>query len=122
MSFLKLFRTENLSDDKISCSYTSDCSSIDSCRAVCELEGFLINVIRVTIAGEEMKPDKRIKVIGFSELLEKEKNNNISSCLLKGVFDKNEVEIVVDFDTDKIKIISNSLDIIGKIKDRLEEQ
>lgn len=122
MTFLKLFRTEKLSGDKISCTYISDCSSIESCRAVCELEGFLINLIRVTIAGEEMKPDKRVKVIGFSELLEKEKTDSISSCLLKGVFEKNEVEIVIDFDTDKVKIISNSLAIIRNIEDRLEEQ
>lgn len=122
MSFLKLFLTEKLSKDRISCSYISDCSSIDSCRAVCELQGFSIDVIRVTIAGEEMKPDKRIKVFGFSELLKKEETNRITSCLLKGVFDKNEAEIVIDFDTDKVKIISNSLDIIGKIKDCLQKR
>ena len=45
----------------------------------------------------------------------------ISSCLFKGIFDEMNIEIVVDFDNKKIKIISNDSKIIEKVKNKLEE-
>lgn len=122
MYSLKLFRAEKFSDHRVGCSYISNRSSIDNCRVVCELKGLIIDKIKVTIAGEEMKPDKRVEVKGFSELLEVSKTNSISSCLLKCTFNTNEVEIVIDFDTEKVKIISSSRTIIEKIEDSLKQQ
>ncbi len=121
MSMLKLFRKETLSDDKTSCSYILDKSSLGRCQDVSKMKGFLIKAIRVTIEGQEMQPDKKMKVSSWLEISDLAKKSMISSCLFKGIFDEMNIEIVVDFDNKKIKIISNDSKIIEKVKNKLEE-
>ena len=112
---MDLFRAESLSGKRTRWSYKLIDSPIDWCEKIMTLADFNPNKVRLTIEGEEMQPDKRVIVSSFAELLSFTKKYNISSCLFKGSYHGNPVDIVVDFGLKTLYIVAEDSECIESI-------
>lgn len=86
-------------------------------QKIMHIEGLTLQKIRMTINVGEMLPDKRILITSQEEYLANVRDNPVSSCLFKGICNGSDIDLVVDFDTNILSIVSedaNSIDIIKK--------
>jgi hypothetical protein len=120
MGIIDLLRTEPLSDKRTRNSYKISGSPIDYCKKLMSLAGFSRGKVRLTLEGEEMLPDKKVIISSFEELLPFAKKSNISSCLFKGSYQGNPVDIVVDYGLKTLHVVAEDSKIVDSIKKELE--
>lgn len=86
------------------------------------IKGFYKDKVRLAIEGEEMKPDKKVIISSFAELLTFTKKSNVSSCLFKGLYNGEHVEILVDFGMKILNVVVEDIKAIDMIKNALEDK
>lgn len=120
MEVFDFFRSENLSEKRIRNSYKINGSSFECCKNIMNLEEFVQDKVRLTLEGEEMQPDKKVRISLFSELLSFNAASKISSCLFQGMFQGKPIDIVVDYGLKTLNVVSEDLALIEAFKKELE--
>lgn len=120
MGIIDLFRTESLSGNRIRSSYKISGSPNNYCEKLMNLAGFSRDKVRLTLEGEEMQPDKKVMISSFAELLPFTKKSNISSCLFKGSYHGNPVDIVVDYGLKTLNVVAEDSKTVELVKKELE--
>ncbi len=121
MGIIDLLRTESLSGKRTRNSYKLSGSPVDYCKKIMSLAGFSHDKVRLTLEGEEMQPDKKVLISSFTELIPFAKKSNISSCLFKGSYHGNPVDIVVDYGLKTLNVVAEDSKVVESIKKELEE-
>lgn len=121
MCNLEFVRKEVISEEKIRNVYKSKISFIKLCEKVTKLPEYKKTKIRVTIEGAEMEPDERITIDSFDEIKKIAEKSRISMILFRGIYNKKEVNIIVDADLEKLIITADDSKVMEDIRGRLEE-
>lgn len=122
MCNLEFVRKEVISEEKIRNVYKSKISFIKLCEKVTKLPEYKKTKIRVTIEGAEMEPDERITLDSFDEIKKIAEKSRISMILFRGIYNKKEVNIIVDADLEKLIITADDSKVMEEIRGRLEEE
>lgn len=122
MCNLEFVRKEVISEEKIRNVYKSKISFIKLCEKVTKLPEYKKTKIRVTIEGAEMEPDERITLDSFDEIKKIAEKSRISMILFRGIYNKKEVNIIVDADLEKLIITADDSKVMEDIRGRLEEE
>lgn len=122
MCNLEFVRKEVISEEKIRNVYKSKISFIKLCEQVTKLPEYKKTKIRVTIEGAEMEPDERITLDSFDEIKKIAEKSRISMILFRGIYNKKEVNIIVDADLEKLIITADDSKVMEDIRGRLEEE
>ena len=122
MCNLEFVRKEVLSEKKIRNVYKSKISFIKLCEKVIQLPEYKKTKIRVTIEGAEMEPDERITLDSFDEIKKIAEKSRVSMILFRGIYNKKEVNIIVDADLEKLIITADDSKVMEDIRGRLEEE
>lgn len=122
MGMIDLLRKESLSGKRMRNVYKIGGSPVDFCGKLMNINGFSKDKVRLTIEGEEMKPDKKVIISSFAELLPFTKKSNVSSCLFKGLYNGEPVEILVDFGMKMLNVVAEDTKAVDMIKKALEDK
>lgn len=120
MGMFDLFRTEALSGKRIRNSYIMNILPLECCKKIMSITELTHNKIRLTLEGEEMRPDRRVSISSFAELLRFTEEADASLCLFKCLYKGRSVDIVVDFGLKMLNIASEDSEVIESIKNILE--
>ncbi len=115
---MELFNEVCISDNKTSRSYMINNALAYSKKAM-NLQGFKCIDSTVTIYD---KPEEYEEIHSFLELELLHKNAEIGMCIFHGEYQGSPVDITIDFETDILYIVSDSLEIIELVIKNLEKE
>ena len=118
MNNLYLIRIESLSKNRKRFIYKIEKGYIyEYCRRIFNFREIYFEKIRLTLEGEELQPNKKVFIYSFEEFILYNLDYNVSSCLFKGEYFKNLVEILIDFETESLNIVvdNNNVDFLEKL-------
>ena len=112
-TFEKTKRFENGTEIKY---FKNNISSLDCCRIIMQISDFNKERVEVTMAGEVMQPNIIAGVKSFLEIAELAESNYILWCLFCGKFRNSPVELVVEFDFKRVRLISENELVLKEIE------